>query len=48
MKLTSHRPIDQAHTIDMLSVGLIDSRVKQSLPEELRQRLDAIDASQAE
>lgn len=48
MKLTSHRPIDQAHIIDMLSVGLIDDGVKRSLPEELRVRLAALEASMSE
>lgn len=40
MKLTSYRPIDQAHVLDMISVGLIDERVRSSLPGELASRLD--------
>jgi hypothetical protein len=39
MKLTSFRPIDQAHVLDMHSVGLIDDRVRASLPEDLLVRL---------
>jgi hypothetical protein len=45
MKLTSYRPIDQAHVIDMLSVGLIDATVRASLPPELAQRLRDIEAA---
>lgn len=47
MKLTSHRPIDQAHILDMLSVGLIDQRVRATLPMELLSRLDALEALQS-
>lgn len=39
MKLTSFRPIDQAHVQDMLAVGLIDERVRLALPAELAARL---------
>lgn len=48
MKLTSHRPIDQAHIIDMLSVGLIDDALKGALPPEFRERLAAIEAAAGE
>lgn len=40
MKLTSFRDIDRVHIADMLSVGLIDERVRASLPAELLARLD--------
>ena len=43
MKLTSYRPIDQAHVIDMLSVGLIDAGVRAGLPAELRARLEELE-----
>lgn len=42
MKLTSYRPIDQAHVLDMHSVGLIDERVRSALPPELAARLDEV------
>lgn len=42
MKLTSFRPIDQVHVGDMVSVGLIDARVREALPPELLSRLDDI------
>jgi hypothetical protein len=42
MKLTSFRPIDQAHVIDMLGVGLIEGGVRDSLPADLRARLDSL------
>jgi len=45
MKLTSHRPIDQAHIGDMFSVGLIDDALRSTLPAELRERLDGIEQS---
>lgn len=48
MKLTSFRPIDQAHVIDMLGVGLIDESVRTSLPPSLTQRLNRLEAEQAE
>lgn len=44
MKLTSFRPIDQVHIADMLSVGLINTAVKSSLPSELRARLEQIES----
>lgn len=48
MKLTSFRPIDQAHVIDMLGVGLIDDTVRASLPEALRERLETLEQGEAE
>lgn len=48
MKLTSFRPIDQAHVADMLGVGLIDDKVRQSLPPELLARLDQVARGAAE
>lgn len=42
MKLTSLRPIDQVHVLDMHSVGLIDDRVRASLPAELAHRLSEL------
>jgi hypothetical protein len=43
MKLTSFRPIDQAHVLDMLSVGLIDERVRRALPGVLAERLGELE-----
>ncbi len=43
MKLTSFRPIDQVHVADMLSVGLIDASVRDSLSDPLRARLDEVE-----
>lgn len=48
MKLTSYRPIDQAHVIDMLSVGLIDDRVRGALSAELAARLIELEHHSAE
>jgi hypothetical protein len=45
MKLTSFRDIDRVHVADMLSVGLIDGRVRATLPEVLRERLAQIEAA---
>jgi hypothetical protein len=42
MKLTSFRDIDRVHIGDMLSVGLIDERVRSQLPDPLRARLDEV------
>lgn len=39
MKLTSFRPIDQVHVLDMHAVGLIDDRVRAGLPPDLLPRL---------
>lgn len=45
MKLTSNRDIDRVHVADLLSVGLIDDGVRDALPDDLRERLRAIEAS---
>ncbi len=42
MKLTSMRPIDQAHVLDLHSVGLVDNAIMDSLPRVLRERLDEL------
>lgn len=44
MKLTSFRPIDQAHVLDMRSVGLLTQAVRASLPAELAERLAIVEA----
>ncbi len=46
MKLQAYRFIDRAHIQDLLSVGLIDDAVRNALPADLRERLEAIQASQ--
>lgn len=48
MKLTSFRPIDQAHVQDMLSVGLIDEKVRRSLPTALTARLNALEQADSD
>jgi hypothetical protein len=48
MKLTSNRPIDQAHVIDMLGVGLVDARARSGLPPALLSRLDDIERQAAD
>ena len=45
MKLTAFRPIDQAHIEDLCRMELIDSAVRESLPGELRERLDQVKAT---
>lgn len=45
MKLTSLRDIDRVHITDLIAVGLIVDQIRESLPEELRERLDLIRAS---
>ena len=45
MKLTSFRDIDRVHIADLLRVGLIDQRVRDSLPADLRERLHAVEDS---
>ncbi len=45
MKLTSLRDIDRVHITDLIAVGLIDDQIRNSLPGELRERLDLIRAS---
>lgn len=46
MKLTSFRPIDQVHVADMLSVGLIEARIRAGLPAELLARLEDVERGQ--
>lgn len=48
MKLTSFRDIDRAHVNDMLSVELIDDRVRAALPPDLLKRLRTIEAAAEE
>jgi len=43
MKLTSLRDIDRVHIADLLSVGLIDDRIRSALPADLQTRLAAIE-----
>ena len=45
MKLTSFRDIDRVHIADLLSVGVIDTTVRNSLPGELVSRLEAVEQS---
>ncbi|MCP4246824.1 MAG: nucleotidyl transferase AbiEii/AbiGii toxin family protein [bacterium] len=42
MKLQAYRDVDRVHIRDLLSVGLIDPELVQSLPPDLRSRLDDI------
>lgn len=46
MKLTSFRLKDQVHIQDMDSVGLITAEIENSLPGELRERLQKVRASE--
>ncbi len=48
MKLTSFRDIDRVHVGDLLSVGLINAAVRDTLSPELRSRLEQVERSQAE
>jgi hypothetical protein len=43
MKLTSLRDIDRVHIADLLSVGLIDDRLRVGLPRDLQERLATIE-----
>jgi hypothetical protein len=43
MKLTSFRDLDRVHIADLLEVGLIDARVRNSLPADLAERLAQIE-----
>lgn len=43
MKLQAYRFIDRAHVQDLLSVGLIDDTIRNALPSDLRERLQAIE-----
>lgn len=45
MKLTSFRDIDRVHIADMLGVGLIDATVRATLPADLVERLDVVEAT---
>ncbi len=45
MKLTSFRDIDRVHIADMHSVGLIDHALRSTLPDQLRERLNEVEAS---
>jgi hypothetical protein len=42
MKLTSFRAIDRVHVQDLLSVGLIDNRIRRDLPKPLAERLEQV------
>ena len=44
MKLQSNRPIDQAHIEDLLELGLVDDRIRDELPDDLRSRFDELAA----
>ena len=48
MKLTSFRDIDRVHVADLLSVGLIDERVRRDLPPPLAERLADVERSAQE
>lgn len=48
MKLTSFRPIDHMHVGDMLAVGLLDARVRATLPADLLARLTQIELGLSE
>ena len=37
--------IDRTHIQDLHAVGLIDAEIREALPDDLRKRLEAIDAS---
>ncbi|MFA7237268.1 MAG: hypothetical protein WC058_10425 [Phycisphaeraceae bacterium] len=42
MKLTSFRDVDRVHLADLLEVGLITNEIRETLPNDLRARLDEI------
>lgn len=44
MKLTSNRDLDRVHVADLKAAGLIDEAVRESLPSDLRDVLDSIEA----
>jgi hypothetical protein len=44
MKLQAHRFIDRAHIQDLIAVGLIDDKIRNALPGDLRERLDTVTA----
>ncbi len=43
MKLQSYRFIDRAHIQDLIAVGLIDNSVRDTLPNDLRKRLNSVE-----
>lgn len=45
MKLQSYRDIDRVHIRDLLSIGLLDVALIQTLPDDLRQRLRDVQAT---
>jgi hypothetical protein len=45
MKLQAYRFIDRAHIQDLLDVGLVGQNIRDALPSDLRERLEAIEAS---
>jgi len=48
MKLQAHRFIDRAHVQDLISVGLVDDDVRSALPDDLHERLRAIESESDE
>jgi len=48
MKLTSLRPRDKAHVVDLDSVGLITPEIESKLPDILRQRLQQVREEEAQ
>jgi hypothetical protein len=48
MKLQANRFVDRVHIQDMTSVGLIDQPLRDKLPDDLRTRLETIDAATEE
>jgi len=46
MKLTAFRRVDQLHIEDMMHLGLINDRIVDSLPPDLRNRFDQIRATE--
>jgi hypothetical protein len=45
MKLQAYRFIDRAHIQDLLDIGLIDQRIRDVLPKDLRKRLETVEAA---
>lgn len=45
MKLTSLRDIDKVHIADLLRVGMVSQRLRESLPPDLRRRLEDIEST---
>lgn len=48
MKLTSFRDIDRVHIADLLAVGMIDKKVRDTVPPELLARLAEVERSQSD